>query len=174
MPSQATVPSSGRTTPRAMRIVVVLPAPFAPRKPKTWPRGTSNDRPSRAWTAPNRLARRSTTRDMRPRIVGGSGPAPDPKVRPGGPPDRRHVSQAGRPRAGARLQSPRAPTDDSLPHRSRPDPRGPRRRDARGRLAGPAPNRLRPRQPALAVPVRVLPRRGGAAPPAGPAADPAR
>src|SRR2546421_8952160 len=114
MPSQATVPSSGRRTPRAIRIVVVLPAPFAPRKPKPWPRGTPNDRPSRAWTAPNRLARRSTTRDMRPRIVRGSGPAPDPKVRPGGPPGRRNVERPdGRRRALAYNRAVPPPTTPS-------------------------------------------------------------
>jgi hypothetical protein len=34
------------------RIVVVLPAPFGPRNPKTWPEGTSNDSPSSAMTDP--------------------------------------------------------------------------------------------------------------------------
>ena len=38
-----------------MRIVVVLPAPFAPRNPKTWPRGASNERPSSATTDPETL-----------------------------------------------------------------------------------------------------------------------
>src|SRR5208282_359338 len=32
--------------------VVVLPAPFGPRNPKTWPEGTSNDSPSSATTDP--------------------------------------------------------------------------------------------------------------------------
>jgi hypothetical protein len=41
--------------PRQIRIVVVLPAPFAPRKPKTWPRATSNASPSRAVVAPKRF-----------------------------------------------------------------------------------------------------------------------
>jgi hypothetical protein len=36
------------------RIVVVLPAPFGPRNPKTWPEGTSNDSPSSAMTDPYR------------------------------------------------------------------------------------------------------------------------
>ena len=41
--------------PRQIRIVVVLPAPFAPRKPKTSPGRTSNVSPSRAVVAPNRF-----------------------------------------------------------------------------------------------------------------------
>ena len=42
-----------------MRIVVVLPAPFAPRKPNTSPAGIDRETPSRAWTSPNRLRRPS-------------------------------------------------------------------------------------------------------------------
>ena len=38
-PSQRISPASARRIPRQIRIVVVLPAPFAPRKPKTSPRG---------------------------------------------------------------------------------------------------------------------------------------
>src|SRR5674476_981288 len=40
-----------------IRIVVVLPAPFAPRNPKTWPGWTPNVIPSRAWVSPKRLLR---------------------------------------------------------------------------------------------------------------------
>src|SRR5258705_8303684 len=69
MPSHATVPRFASSTPRTMRIVVVLPAPFAPRKPKTWPRGTSNVSPSSATTDPNVLWSWSMTRLTRPRIV---------------------------------------------------------------------------------------------------------
>ena len=54
---QVTRPASGSRTPSAIRIVVVLPAPFAPRNPNTWPCGTSNARSSRATTLPKRLNR---------------------------------------------------------------------------------------------------------------------
>ena len=43
------------STPRTIRIVVVLPAPFAPRKPKTWPPGTSNVEPVERDDAPEAL-----------------------------------------------------------------------------------------------------------------------
>ena len=43
------------TIPRQIRIVVVLPAPFAPRKPKTSPRPTSKVSPSRAIVRPEPL-----------------------------------------------------------------------------------------------------------------------
>ena len=39
-PSQRTAPASAASTPRTMRIAVVLPAPLGPTKPKTWPGGT--------------------------------------------------------------------------------------------------------------------------------------
>ena len=39
-PRQVTLPASARRMSRTIRIVVVLPAPFAPRKPKTWPGST--------------------------------------------------------------------------------------------------------------------------------------
>src|SRR5215218_2406298 len=38
-----TVPAVGRIRPTSMRIVVVLPAPFGPRKPNTSPACTSNE-----------------------------------------------------------------------------------------------------------------------------------
>jgi hypothetical protein len=43
------------------RMVVVLPAPFGPRKPVTWPGRTVKARPSTAVTAPNRLTSWSTS-----------------------------------------------------------------------------------------------------------------
>src|ERR1700730_3387288 len=43
------------------RIVVVLPAPFGPRKPVTWPGRTLKVSPSTAVTAPNRLTSWSTS-----------------------------------------------------------------------------------------------------------------
>src|SRR5664280_3695869 len=42
---------------RTIRIVVVLPAPFAPRNPKTWPGSTAKLIPSRAWVSPKRFRR---------------------------------------------------------------------------------------------------------------------
>src|SRR5579872_360733 len=41
-----------------MRIVVVLPAPFGPRKPYTWPADTPRSSPLTATTDPKRLVRR--------------------------------------------------------------------------------------------------------------------
>ena len=38
-----------------MRIVVDLPAPFAPRRPKISPSPTVSETPSTAWNAPKRL-----------------------------------------------------------------------------------------------------------------------
>src|SRR4249920_2864216 len=38
-----------------MRMSVVLPAPFGPRRPKTMPSGTSRSTPARAVVDPNRL-----------------------------------------------------------------------------------------------------------------------
>ena len=48
--------------PRQIRMVVVLPAPLAPRKPKIAPRGTLNSIPSSAVTCPKRLVTRSISR----------------------------------------------------------------------------------------------------------------
>ena len=38
-----------------MRRVVLLPAPFGPRKPVTRPASTANERSETAWTLPKRL-----------------------------------------------------------------------------------------------------------------------
>ena len=48
-------PLSGRTSPKSIRSVVVLPAPFAPKNPVTVPSSTWKLRRSTAVTAPNRL-----------------------------------------------------------------------------------------------------------------------
>src|SRR5690242_21942446 len=53
--SQSTSPESGSTSPKIARIVVVLPAPFGPRKPSIRPRSTEKEQPSSARTSPNRL-----------------------------------------------------------------------------------------------------------------------
>ena len=50
-----------------MRIVVVLPAPLAPRKPKIRPRGTLNDSWSSATVVPNRFVTPSMSRVIVPR-----------------------------------------------------------------------------------------------------------
>jgi hypothetical protein len=41
-------------SPKIARIVVVLPAPFGPRNPTTWPDETQNDRSSSAVSMPKR------------------------------------------------------------------------------------------------------------------------
>src|SRR6185437_16356578 len=52
-----TEPAVGASRPRISRIVVVLPAPFGPRKPVIFPGATSNDRSSTAVVAPYLLVR---------------------------------------------------------------------------------------------------------------------
>jgi hypothetical protein len=51
-PRQRTWPVSGSSTPRMMRMAVVLPAPLGPTNPNSWPSATVNDRSSRATTSP--------------------------------------------------------------------------------------------------------------------------
>ncbi len=51
---------SGAIRPARIRTVVVLPAPFGPRSPKTCPAGISNDRSCTATTVRNRRSRPST------------------------------------------------------------------------------------------------------------------
>jgi hypothetical protein len=51
-PRQRTVPLSSEATPTIARMAVVLPAPFGPRKPNTWPGGTVKLSPSSATTSP--------------------------------------------------------------------------------------------------------------------------
>src|SRR4051794_11538641 len=50
---------------RIMRMVVVLPAPLGPRKPKTWPSATSRLTPSTAGTPLNALLTCSTDNPKR-------------------------------------------------------------------------------------------------------------
>src|SRR5580765_1152123 len=56
-----------------MRMSVVLPAPFGPRRPKTMPSGTSRSTPARAVVDPNRLTTPAT-------LTAGGRPPPDPSV----------------------------------------------------------------------------------------------
>src|SRR6185436_14322097 len=58
-PSNDSLPELGRTNPSRQRIVVVLPAPFGPRKPNTPPSGTLRSRPSTATVRPPRARRYS-------------------------------------------------------------------------------------------------------------------
>ncbi len=63
-PPIVAVPAVGATSPSSVRRVVVLPAPFGPRKPVTRPGRTVKDRSDTAVTCPNRFVRprTSTTR----------------------------------------------------------------------------------------------------------------
>src|SRR5579864_3498530 len=55
-PRTLTAPLVGAIRPIIIRIVVVLPEPLGPRKPKTLPRGTARSKPSTATCPPgNRL-----------------------------------------------------------------------------------------------------------------------
>src|SRR4028118_548657 len=57
MPLTTTVPLVGRERPATMRIVVVLPAPFGPRKPKIAPAAAVRLRRSTAVKSPYLLVR---------------------------------------------------------------------------------------------------------------------
>src|SRR5204862_3234662 len=77
-----------------MRMVVVLPDPLAPRNPKIWPRGASNERLSRAATDPKCLVRFAMTRDMSRKpthepIAPARGRSGQERVRPRPPPPER-------------------------------------------------------------------------------------
>src|SRR6185295_2690117 len=56
-PPTATLPSVGGMKPVIMRMVVDLPAPFGPRKPRTSPRSTLNEMPSTARLVPKAFTR---------------------------------------------------------------------------------------------------------------------
>src|SRR3954462_765551 len=56
-PHTAALPALGARNPASIFMVVDLPAPFGPRKPRTSPRPTVNDTSSTAAMAPNRLVR---------------------------------------------------------------------------------------------------------------------
>ena len=60
-PRQRTSPESAANTPMAIRIVVVLPAPFAPTNPNIWPGRTVNDTESNATIWPYRLCTASNS-----------------------------------------------------------------------------------------------------------------
>src|SRR4051794_942054 len=57
MPATLADPEEGRARPVSRRSVVVLPAPFGPRKPNTLPLGTVSARRSSAVVRPNVLER---------------------------------------------------------------------------------------------------------------------
>src|SRR5216684_5963852 len=61
-PNTRTRPLSGRASPTSIRIVVVLPAPLGPRKPKTSPAASSKETSETASRRPKRLTRCSATR----------------------------------------------------------------------------------------------------------------
>lgn len=50
------MPASGSINVDRTRTVVVLPAPFGPRSPRTEPAGASKDTSLSAWTSPKRFA----------------------------------------------------------------------------------------------------------------------
>jgi hypothetical protein len=52
-PRMSALPEVGRTSPRSIRKVVVLPAPFGPRNPYTSPRRTQSDSLSTATIRPS-------------------------------------------------------------------------------------------------------------------------
>src|ERR1019366_1804749 len=68
-------PEVGLSKPQSMRMVVDLPAPFGPRKPKTSPLVTARLRRSTATKSPNFLTRFSTTTEFAGTELAGSGMA---------------------------------------------------------------------------------------------------
>src|SRR5438270_4979866 len=56
-PATVAEPAVGLASVHSMLIVVVLPAPFGPRKPKTSPAATSKSTPFTASSSPNRFTR---------------------------------------------------------------------------------------------------------------------
>src|SRR5947207_7300667 len=60
-PSMVTSPAVGRSRPVSILMVVLLPAPLGPRKPKKRPRGTSKERSSTATFLRKALVRWRTT-----------------------------------------------------------------------------------------------------------------
>ena len=73
LPRRRALPADAATSPRMQRIVVVLPAPFGPRNPKTPPSETSRSSPSRA-TVDGRRSRRYSLRRPSISITGAIGP----------------------------------------------------------------------------------------------------
>src|SRR5262249_54674172 len=67
-PKTRTLPSAARSRPRTCLMRVVLPAPLAPTRPRTAPRGTARLTRSRATLAPKRRVR------LRTAMTGRSGP----------------------------------------------------------------------------------------------------
>ena len=60
-PHNRTVPEVGERKPVIIRMVVDLPAPLGPRKPRTSPRCTLKETESTAWIKPNRFDKDSTS-----------------------------------------------------------------------------------------------------------------
>jgi hypothetical protein len=60
IPATVAVPEVGAMRVPSVRTVVVFPAPFGPRKPKTSPRLISNETSSNATLSPKRLLRPRT------------------------------------------------------------------------------------------------------------------
>ena len=58
-PATVAVPDVGESRVPSIRIVVVLPAPFGPKRPKTSPSAISNETPRTASTPPGKVFRRS-------------------------------------------------------------------------------------------------------------------
>ncbi len=72
-PAHQRDPDVGSINVASKRTVVVLPAPFGPRKPKTSPAARRNDTSDTASRSPNRLVNRSTTStSVGPGCVGGT------------------------------------------------------------------------------------------------------
>src|SRR5580704_6673801 len=93
-PATEAEPAVGANSVPSVRTVVVFPAPFGPRNPKTSPWPTSNERSWNATRSPKHLVRPLTDSAAEPLIF-----PPDPIATAGGVVTRRTAGRAGR--AGA-------------------------------------------------------------------------
>ena len=170
LPSSATRPAVGCTSPSSIRTSVVLPDPFGPSSPNRAPVGTVSDTPSTATTCRKRLVRPSVSIDghcgAAVRAARRSpGPAPSGRRR------RAAASPTGRgcarpPTAGGWRRARRAPSAPGRQPRPRRRPSRRRARRCRGWWARartrPAPCRTRRRRAAACPAARPGPCRRGA------------
>ena len=68
-PATVALPEVGIDNPQSMRIAVVFPAPFAPRKPNISPLFTSNEIALTAIKSPNRLVSWSAVMTVSPFMI---------------------------------------------------------------------------------------------------------
>src|ERR1035437_1161358 len=75
-PATRPAPAVGVSRPQSMRMVVDLPAPFGPRKPKISPRRTANETPATALNAPKCFSRFITSTTFSAELTGSTRTGP--------------------------------------------------------------------------------------------------